>query len=167
MRRHFAGCLVAVMMFEGAAASMAEQESADDPNAAIESLRLEDLTDRIASLERRLDELAKHARLEAVQVQTGTVRLPYSAGARPVVRTWSGGGRDRGIVDGRVDFLEAFVSAPEVHMALSMLDMDGGRNTRISVVVTAVDEEGFDYQLWSWSDTHIYTADAVWIAVAK
>ena len=47
-----------------------------------------------------------------------------------------------------------------------MLDLLRNVNARVWVNVTAVDEEGFDYDFFSWSDTHIYNAEAQWVAVA-
>ena len=77
-------------------------------------------------------------------------------------------GSNRGIMGERVEFDEPFSSAPEVIIALRYLDAGGGQqNTRISVVVTAVDREGFNYNFFTWSDTDIYMTVASWIAVAR
>lgn len=144
------------------------QERDDVPN--LEGV-LEAVQELVGRIERRLDEMASHPRLQSVQVQTGKVALPYSnpGPRRPVIPDGAGFGEGlyRGVVDGRVNFPEPFVNAPVVHLALSGLDVYGVANTRIQTVVTDVDERGFGWEIWSWADTHVYRAEAVWIAVAK
>lgn len=163
---------------------MAQQQTAHGTGVggAVDELRLRDLADEIERLRRQV--AAAEARIGAVEgrqarrrFETGIVRLPFAATTRPVVRR-SGERVDRGVVDGRVSFREAFVEVPEVHIGLSQLDVSTSSsrglalagvstsaNTRITVYVTAVDEEGFDYEFYSWADTHVFFAAAEWIAL--
>ena len=111
---------------------------------------------------------ALRARAEALEgeerSQSGVVGLPYSTGVRPLARR-VGETMQRGTVEGRVDFPMAFARVPVVHMALTQADIRRGANVRLRVGITSVDQEGFEYELYSWSDTHVYSASASWIAV--
>ena len=101
---------------------------------------------------------------EEVRVQSGIVGLPYSSGQRPLAEQ-IGASRLRGIVGGRVDFPVAFARVPEVHIALASVDMSNEANVRLRVQVTSVDREGFEYDLYSWAGTHVFSATASWVAV--
>ncbi|MCY4027907.1 MAG: H-type lectin domain-containing protein [Acidobacteria bacterium] len=101
-----------------------------------------------------------------VRVQTGIVGLPYADGTRPLAAR-RGASRLRGVVGGRVDFDVAFARDPEVHIALAGVDMRDGANARLRVRVTSVDREGFEYELYSWAGTHVYTASASWVAFVR
>ena len=100
---------------------------------------------------------------EEVRVQSGIVGLPYSSGERPLAER-IGESRLRGIVGGRVDFPVAFARVPEVHIALSSVDMSNQANVRLRVRATSVDREGFEYELYSWAGTHVFSAAASWVA---
>ena len=150
--------LLTVMLGDGVA-----QTATQPAEPRVDDLRLADLDDRLERLEQRLEQLEGHERLAGVQVQSGEVSLPYHRAdePRPIIRdTWGG-------VQGRVVFGEPFENVPEVTLAFSRLDIFAGANTRIDARVIAVDRTGFDYQFFGWSNTHIYTASAVWIAVAQ
>ncbi len=127
----------------------------DEPVQTLEEIR-RSLERDLAAINATLDTLSE------VRVQTGMVSLPYASSTRPVVT--QRGGRLRGIVGGRVDFPVAFARAPEVHMALAGVDMSNRANARLRVRVTSVDREGFEYELYSWDSTHVYTASASWVA---
>ena len=155
------GWFLTTAMLGSSAAQTAAQPSVDD-------LRLADVTDRVERLEAALEELAGHVRLAGVQVQSGRVSLPYRrrGEARPAVREGGNRGGSRGVQD-RVVFPEPFESVPKVTMALSLLDISSAANTRVVVTVDAVDEKGFDYVFFTWGNTHVYEASAVWVAVAQ
>lgn len=104
------------------------------------------------------------ARLEEPRVQNGIVSLSYSRNGRPLARR-RGEARLRGTVGGRVDFPEPFAGTPLVYMALAGADVRDGANLRLRVRVTSVDREGFEYELYSWADTHVFTASASWVAI--
>ena len=104
------------------------------------------------------------AHVEEVQVQSGVEILPFTREERPLAAQ-RGDSRLRGIVGRRVDFPAAFAREPVVHMALAGADARDGANLRLRVRVTSVDPEGFEYELYSWADTHLFNASASWVAV--
>ena len=125
-----------------------------------------DIRTEVARLQNAVTALRARAEvLEGeVRVQSGVVGLPYSSEGRPLAER-RGEARLRGIVGGRVDFPMAFAKIPVVHMALSGADIRRGANVRLQARVTSVDQEGFEYELFSWADTHAFTASASWVAV--
>ena len=164
MRGYSVGCLLLLVVLCVAPASMAQRQPTDEGTVTVGDLRLMDLADEVERLRRQLG--AVESRQAAFRIETGVVSLPYAATTRPVARSGSGNRVDRGVVDGRVNFREMFVEVPEVHIGLNHMDVLASANTRIRIGVTAVDEKGFDYEFYSWSDTHVYGATALWIAVA-
>lgn len=73
----------------------------------------------------------------------------------------------RGVVDGRVVFPQRFASTPAVTVGIRKLVIDHTRPIRVTVEVTSVDAEGFDYRLFTWHDTALYDVLVSWMAVAK
>lgn len=154
-----------VVLNEGAEAAFSYQLEvvlAEESPSSVEML--EQVGDAQRWIEERLVALET---AEEMRVQVGSVALSYSHVERPVAGVNADGLTQRGIVNGRVDFPVGFSSVPAVHLALTAIDMLGDPNGRIAAQVTSVDEKGFNYNLFSWWDTHVYTATASWIAVGK
>jgi hypothetical protein len=63
-----------------------------------------------------------------------------------------------------VSFPFPFAETPQIVVALSKMDVDKGRNTRISVGAESISAAGFTVLFYTWADTLLYSADAVWIA---
>lgn len=64
-------------------------------------------------------------------------------------------------------FTERFSSAPAVHSALSMWDIDNATNSRVEVSAANITEEGFDVVFRTWADTHIARARVCWMAIGE
>ena len=127
----------------------------EDGNAVDE---LAELQARVADQEAHLSTLEKQLSLLAdrIQVEQGTVSFSRRAG--------SGLG---GLINDRVTFSTPFSSTPIVVMAISSFDIIKDTNHRLSVRVTSVDNDGFNYDFVTWAHTRIWSANAIWIAVAK
>lgn len=117
------------------------------------------------------DALAENLRSRGVQVQTGIVEIHKDkmGDLWDVEQNHCPRGREgqRGELSGRVKFPEPFLSPPQVLLALSALDLASDRNVRIRAVTSKVDEEGFDYLLYTWCNTRVWWIRASWIAVAE
>ena len=136
----------------------------NSPVQTLEEIR-QQIDTEVAYLRAAVDELQSGPR-----VQSGIVGMTIFPELDLVIlpELTNRSGSNRGVRGGRVEFDEPFSSAPEVIIALRQLDAGGGQqNTRISVVITAVDREGFNYNFYTWADTDIYTTMASWIAVAR
>lgn len=72
----------------------------------------------------------------------------------------------RGERGGRIIFPAPFEEPPHVGIALSSFDLTGSTN-RLTVTVTGVDTQGFNYQYVTWCDTKIWSSQATWIAIPK
>ena len=97
MRLYLVGVFVSVMTLCGASASMAQRESTDEPGAAINGLRLEDLTDRIERLTMEVS---------ALRDEVGALKSEVLAR----VGAWEPFGRDlKTVVEDRVEYEYALV----------------------------------------------------------
>lgn len=68
---------------------------------------------------------------------------------------------------GRVNFpAGAFRSAPTVLIALHQLDLETGRNLRVSISVDAVSATGMDWHINTWADSILYSAGVSYLAFA-
>ena len=171
----FAGLLVLLFAVGQVVAQSQEQTDVADLVRTIQDLRVE-----ISVLKNQVEALSKKER--EVRVQTGRVLItqtlqndtfgkPYEEGGvfgqeHNLPEILSGEKRNRGLMEGRVDFPEPFASVPKVLIALSTLDTHLDTHTRIRVTVDQVDTKGFNYRFHTWSDTKLYRAEASWIAVA-
>jgi hypothetical protein len=63
-----------------------------------------------------------------------------------------------------VTFSKTFNSPPEVMVAISGLDIDEAKNSRVRVYAQNITEEGFDLVFSTWDDTTLYTVRATWLA---
>ena len=127
----------------------------EDGNAVDE---LAELQARVADQEAHLSTLEEQLSLLAdrIQVEQGTVGFSSRAGSGL-----------RGLINDRVTFSTPFSSTPIVVIAISSFDIIKDTNHRLSVRVTSVDNEGFNYDFVTWAHTRIWSANAIWIAVAK
>lgn len=73
----------------------------------------------------------------------------------------------RGLSGARVDFEEPFASTPEVLVSLTQIDQETRGNAILRIVVTAIDSDGFNYDLHTWCNTRVARVRAEWIAVAR
>jgi H-type lectin domain len=63
-----------------------------------------------------------------------------------------------------ITFSKTFSSPPEVMVAISGLDIDEAKNSRVRVYAQNITEEGFDLVFTTWDDTTLYTVRATWLA---
>lgn len=73
----------------------------------------------------------------------------------------------RGLNGARVNFDEPFASPPEVLVSLTQIDQETRGAAILRILVTAVDADGFNFNLHTWCDTRVARARADWIAVAR
>ena len=77
----------------------------------------------------------------------------------------------RGFVMERVEFDRPFAEEPTVVVALAYLDhvIDDGHlnNLRIRAAVREVDPNGFYFDLNTWCNTDIYSAEMTWVAYGR
>lgn len=67
----------------------------------------------------------------------------------------------------RVDFDEAFLSAPAILTGLAMFDMDEGSNQRADLSHGNVTTTGFDLIFRTWGDTRVARVRADWTAIGE
>ncbi len=76
---------------------------------------------------------------------------------------WTGNGpRERRHA---LQFREPFQTAPVVHVALSMWDMDSATNARADISAENITEAGFDMVFKTWGDSRVARARARWMAI--
>ncbi len=64
-----------------------------------------------------------------------------------------------------IEFDSAFVEPPEVHVTISMWDMDSDTNQRADIRAANVTPEGFDLQFRTWGDSRVARVRANWMAI--
>jgi len=64
-----------------------------------------------------------------------------------------------------IKFSVPFPQTPTVTVALTQLDCSKDHNLRVQAVADKITPKGFLLQIKWWSDTHIYSAAATWIAL--
>ena len=64
-----------------------------------------------------------------------------------------------------LSFKEPFREPPHVSVALSMWDMDSGRNSRVDLQAENVTADGFDLVFRTWSDSRIARVRADWTVI--
>lgn len=78
---------------------------------------------------------------------------------------WSGDGpREKRV---SVQFSEAFVTVPMVHVGISMWDMDGDTNQRADLRAEQVTPRGFDLVFRTWGDSRVARIRADWFALGS
>ena len=119
---------------------------------------LSTLEEQLALQEEQLEILEEQLEIleDRMQVEKGTVSFSRRAG--------SGLG---GLINHRVTFSSPFSSTPIVVMAISSFDIIKDTNHRLTVRVTSVDNEGFNFDFVTWAHTKMWSANAIWIAVAE
>lgn len=76
---------------------------------------------------------------------------------------WTGSG-DR-VERHRVQFDEAFVAPPVVHLSLSMWDVAHDANQRLDVQAAEITTTGFVIEFRTWDDTRVARVRASWMAI--
>jgi hypothetical protein len=66
-----------------------------------------------------------------------------------------------------LSFPTPFRSAPAVHVALSMWDMDSATNARADVAAENITETGFEVVFRTWGDTRVARARIRWMAIGE
>ncbi|WP_076444766.1 H-type lectin domain-containing protein [Roseivivax lentus] len=78
---------------------------------------------------------------------------------------WTGdGARER---RKRIKFSEPFSVPPQVHLSLSLWDMDSHANIRADLGAEKVNETGFDMVFRTWADTRIARVRMSWMAIGE
>jgi len=65
----------------------------------------------------------------------------------------------------KITFSERFLSAPSVHVSLSMWDMDQKTNMRADVTAQKITDAGFTILFQTWGDTRVARVRADWMAI--
>ena len=76
---------------------------------------------------------------------------------------WSGTGPR--VVRQNIRFDTPFLSAPMVHVSISMWDIAEGSNQRADISADKVDRAGFEIVFRTWGDTRIARIRADWLAL--
>lgn len=66
-----------------------------------------------------------------------------------------------------VTFAERYRSAPTVHVAISMWDMDGDTNQRADIAAEKVTPEGFTLAFRTWGDSRVARVRVSWLAIGE
>ncbi len=66
-----------------------------------------------------------------------------------------------------VEFDEPFLGDPQIHLSLSMLDMDHRTNHRVDLVAEALTPDHFTIVFRTWGDTRIARVRADWLAIGE
>ncbi len=78
---------------------------------------------------------------------------------------WAGEGAREVRAD--VAFSEPFVTAPIVHVGMSMWDSDGSINQRMDIAAENVTPGGFEIVFRTWGDSKVARARADWVAMGE
>lgn len=65
----------------------------------------------------------------------------------------------------RISFSEPFLSAPIVHVSMSMWDIDGSGNQRADISADDVRADAFDLIFRTWGDTRVARVRVDWLAI--
>ena len=65
----------------------------------------------------------------------------------------------------KIVFSAPFKSAPMVHIALSLWDIDSARNTRADVTAEKITPQGFEAVFRTWGDTRVARVRVRWMAI--
>ena len=64
-----------------------------------------------------------------------------------------------------ISFTDTFAAPPNVHLSLTMWDMDQKTNSRVDLVAENITTEGFHIVFRTWGDTRIARVRADWMAI--
>ena len=129
-----------------------------------------DLTARLASLSRIVDDLSLEQTSSPVVVDSGTW-------STPTVRSWdyprletvgrvkSTNGFQK--AQGRVKFTKQFKTVPTVQVSISAADASKGGDFRVKVYATGVDTEGFVAHVDTWGESKVYSCEVSWVAIGS
>jgi hypothetical protein len=104
---------------------------------------------------------------DRLQFQSGTLIMPNIPNSS---RCAQDGASERGVINGRVDFVEPFNSKPIVTMGFSSINIRGNNpsdSNRLNLSLLNADSKGFNYSFTTWCSTVLYGASASWFAIAK
>lgn len=99
----------------------------------------------------------------AVGVLRGSVQM-FSA-FEDNGKMWTGHGPRREVR--RIDFSESFLSAPVVHIAMSMWDIESSANQRADIATHDITADGFNLEFRTWGDTRVARIRADWLAIGQ
>jgi len=78
---------------------------------------------------------------------------------------WSGNGERVRHVP--VEFSEAFLKQPVVHLGFAMWDISNSANTRVELTVENITPLGFTAVFKTWGDTQVARLRANWMAIGE
>lgn len=78
---------------------------------------------------------------------------------------WTGNGARQLVTP--VGFSDRFLSAPSVHVSVSMWDLDKRTNARADISAAAITETGFQIIFRTWGDTRVARMRVDWIAMGE
>jgi hypothetical protein len=78
---------------------------------------------------------------------------------------WTGEG-DRELRQ-RVDFSQAFLTAPMVQVSISLWDVDHSTNQRMDIAAENIGPGSFEMVFRTWGDTRIARVRADWLALGE
>lgn len=78
---------------------------------------------------------------------------------------WTGEGAREAMT--HVVFTEPFVTAPMVHVSISMWDTGGDTNQRADLRAEKITREGFDLVFRTWDDSRVARIRADWMAIGQ
>ncbi|MCK0139556.1 H-type lectin domain-containing protein [Aliiroseovarius sp. F47248L] len=78
---------------------------------------------------------------------------------------WTGNGARQLVIP--VGFSDRFLSAPSVHVSVSMWDLDKRTNARADISAAAITETGFQIIFRTWGDTRVARMRVDWIAMGE
>lgn len=64
-----------------------------------------------------------------------------------------------------VSFEQPYIAIPNVHVSLSMWDIDHKHNQRMDIAAENIAETGFDLVFRTWGDTRVARVRANWIVI--
>ena len=67
----------------------------------------------------------------------------------------------------RLLFSEPFSVPPQVHLSLSLWDMDSQANIRADLGAEKINEKGFDMVFRTWGDTRVARVRMSWMAIGE
>jgi hypothetical protein len=101
--------------------------------------------------------LMAQSTIEVPQVQVGT----FSTSGNNLV---NGSGERQLTV--AISFPKAFKVKPQVIVAITLLDIDGRFNSRVSVTAEGISRDGCTAVIKTWADSKINAVQGSWVAVA-
>ena len=74
---------------------------------------------------------------------------------------------ETGKITGKVKYSIAFSETPAVMIALSKFEIGAGSGSKLAVLISNSDKQGFDYEITNSGGPQVMQAQAEWIAIGK